>query len=302
MPNTSDIKKELLRWKVRPFAQDFRLFTPEQLRQEFAASSSGRVLLQPLIRNVIYQAATWIQEGKAPKVEGNLRSLYYQWLKPILARLPEANEARTDPYQELLNAMELFVVKLGLFRYRDLELVDERWENRWFTDGRNPHLLVFAEKNGFVMFLQEQSLKYGLTAVALGGSPSHLSSEYLCEQLRKRIGKVEPLVLFGIADFDPSGFDIARTFREQLEHQGLKILETHALITPKSYSPQELTLFQFPVPSTYKVRVSRWLQEGGGIEGKAVGLEADSLPKTRLRQRLAELITPYLREPKALPA
>lgn len=302
MSEIADQKKALLRWKVRDFDQDLRLLSPEQLRKEFSAASSGRLLLQPLIRNVVYQAATWMKEGKTPKVEGNLRSLYYQWLKPILARLPEVKETRTDPYEELLNALELFVVRLRLFRYRDLELVDERWENRWLTDGRNPHLLVFAEKNGFVRFLQEISRQYGVTTVALGGSPSHLSSEYLAEQLRKHLGKVEPLVLFGICDYDPSGFDIARNFREQLAHQGLGILETHTLITPRAYSPEELSLFQFPVPSKYKARVSRWLKEGGGIGEQALGLEADSLPKPRLRRRLAELLTPYLRDSKAAQA
>lgn len=295
-------KKVLRRLKVRPFVADLRSSPEGLLRKEFAARSSGRVLLKPLIRNVVYQAATWILKGKAPKVEGNLRSLYYQWLKPVLARIPEARTARQDPYEELLNAMETFVVKLRLFRYRDLELVDERWENRFLTDGRNPHLLVFAEKSGFVMFLQEASRQYGVTAVALGGSPSHLSTEYLVEQLRKRIGKIEPLILFGITDYDPSGFDISRTFREQLLHQGLRVLEVHSLITPDAYTQEELGLYRFPVPSTYRTRVERWLKEGGGLEGQAFGLEADSLPKPRLRTRLAKSMTPYLREPKAVPA
>ena len=195
----------------------------------------------------------------------------------------------------MLNALQTFVGELRLFRYRDLELVDERWENRWFTDGRNPHLLVFAEKNGFGPFLQEQSRAFGLTAIALGGSPSHLSSEYFAAQLLKRAAREESLVVFGLTDYDPAGADISRSFRAQLAHEGLVVKTAYELITPAAYTAEELTLFRFPLPSKPKTLVERWRKATGGIGGEAFGLEADSLPKDRLRDLLAQKLRPYLR-------
>ena len=107
---------------------------------------------------------------------------------------------------------------------------------------------MFAEKNGFVQFLQEASKTYGLTAVALGGSPSHLSSEYLAAQLRQKLKVVEPLVLIGITDYDPAGADIARAFAQQLSRQGLQVKEQHELITPRAFVDQELQTLRFAVP------------------------------------------------------
>jgi hypothetical protein len=286
----------LTKLKVRSFDQDLRTMTAKQLRAEFRAASSGRVLAIPLVRNAVFQACSWAIEGKAPKISGNLRSLYYQWVKPIVAKLPELLKTKTDFYEETSEALELFVVKLHLFSYRDLDLVDERWENRFFTDGRNPHLLLFAEKNGFVQFLQEASRTYGLTAVALGGSPSHLSSEYLAAQLRQKVKTIEPLVLFGITDYDPAGADIARSFAQQLSRQGLQVKEQHELITPKAFLVDELTTLRFAVPRKSPALVSRWLKATGGIEGKAVGLEADALPKARLVELVAKTLAPFLRK------
>jgi hypothetical protein len=293
---TKEQQTALKKMRVRAFEQDLRTMTAKQLRAEFRAASSGRTLAIPLVRNAVYQAASWAIEGKAPKISGNLRSLYYQWVKPIVAKLPELLKTKTDFYEETSEALELFVGKLHLFAYRDLDLVDERWENRFFTDGRNPHLLLFAEKNGFVQFLQEASKTYGLTAVALGGSPSHLSSEYLAAQLRQKLKVVEPLILIGITDYDPAGADIARAFAQQLSRQGLQVKEQHELITPRAFVDLELTTLRFAVPRKSPALVTRWLKATGGIEGKAFGLEADALPKARLSALVAQRLAPFLRK------
>jgi hypothetical protein len=86
---THEQQAALKKLRVRAFEQDLRTMTDKQLRAEFRATSSGRVLAIPLVRNAVFQAASWAIEGKAPKISGNLRSLYYQWVKPIVAKLPE---------------------------------------------------------------------------------------------------------------------------------------------------------------------------------------------------------------------
>jgi hypothetical protein len=128
MKLTREQQAALKKLRVRAFEQDLRSFTAKQLRAEFSTQRTRRVLAKVLTRNVVYQAASWVIEGKAPKISGNLRSLYYQWVKPVVAKLPELLKTKVDFYDETLNALELFIGELGLFSYRDLELVDERWD------------------------------------------------------------------------------------------------------------------------------------------------------------------------------
>jgi len=201
--------KALKQMKVRLMRSDIRRFTLERLREEFSTASGERIVKARLIRCLVYQAAVWMQRGKVPKVEGNLRSLFYQWVKPVMAKVPGGLGTTFDPYAEMLDALEVFVGELKLFRYRDLEIIDGDWHNRFYSKGRNPHIIVFAEKDGFIRFLEEVHETYDVTTVALGGAPSHVATEYLVEGLRERFGQdIGPLVLIGITDYDPSGYFI----------------------------------------------------------------------------------------------
>jgi hypothetical protein len=78
--------------------------TAKQLRAEFSTQRTRRILAKVLTRNVVYQAASWVIEGKAPKISGNLRSLYYQWVKPVVAKLPELLKTKVDFYGETLKS------------------------------------------------------------------------------------------------------------------------------------------------------------------------------------------------------
>ena len=296
MPPTYQQKKALKKLKVRLFRTDMRTFGYRRIKKEFSTQKGNRIVKARLIRCIIYQAATWMQRGKVPKVEGNLRSLYYQWVKPVFSKIPGGLEGKFDPYLEMLDVMELFIAKMKLFKYRDLDLIDPSWENRWYSDGRNPHILVYAEKDGFIRVLQEVNEKYGVTTVALGGYPSHMSSEYLIEQMNKKIGELEPLILLNIVDYDPSGHSIQKSFQKQLQNQGVEIKDSIPLILPKHYTTEQIRIFKFPIPSEYPKRVENWMKQTNGIRGKPWGLEADSMAKSQLRPLLHEKIAPFLRD------
>jgi hypothetical protein len=102
MKLTREQQAALKKLRVREFDQDLRTFTAKQLRAEFSTQRTRRVLAKVLTRNVVYQAASWVIEGKAPKISGNLRSLYYQWTKPVVAKLPELLKTKVDFYDETL--------------------------------------------------------------------------------------------------------------------------------------------------------------------------------------------------------
>lgn len=287
-------KKELARMKVRLFRTDLRTFSAERLREEFSTATGERIVKARLIRSIVYQAAVWMEREKVPKVEGNLRSLFYQWVKPVMTRIPGGLGTTFDPYAEMLDALEVFVGELGIFRYRDLEIIDGDWQNRFYSKGRNAHIIVFAEKDGFIRFLEEVHETYDVTAVALGGAPSHVATEYLVEGLRERFGRLlGPLVLFGITDYDPSGYFIQEAFKRQLESHGLEIRAMIPLIQPDEYSEEERLIYSFKVPSYYQARLQTWMDESNGIDGWPLGLEADSMPKEHLRELLEERILPF---------
>ncbi len=281
-------REEMARLKVEVWDEDLRGVGVSLLRERFSATGSGRLLTRVLIRNLVLQASTWVIQGRIAPIDGNLRSLYYQWIKPVVARLPEVQEQSTDPYDVMIDELERFVVRLGWWKYRDLDLVDEGWAGRVIADGRAPHVLLCAEKTGFIRWLKRAASRWGLTAVALGGAPSHLSTEYLAWQLRQAVGEPPALELITVCDHDPSGASISAAFRKQLANNGLTIAHAQELIRPSSFSASELGLFSYPVPSRYPARVGRWLDDGGGIKGEALGIEADAMPRPRLNQLLEQ--------------
>ena len=204
MAYTYKQRKALEHYQVRLFRTDIRTFSLERLQREFSAESSGRIVLNRLIRCAVFQAAMWMKRGKFPKIESNLRGFYYLHLRPILAKIPKRlHDQKADPYDKMIKAFRLFVVELELFAYRDLDLDDENWENRFYSKEKNPHIFVFAEKNGFVRFLQQVHRKYDITALSLGGYPSHLGTEYFVEKFSRLHPDEKELVIFGITDFEP---------------------------------------------------------------------------------------------------
>ena len=83
---------------LRHFDQDIRSMARKDLIRHFAADSSGRVLVTKLIKNIIWQAYERIQAGSAPTIQGNIRSFWYLWVKPVVGRVPNYSDAKTDPY------------------------------------------------------------------------------------------------------------------------------------------------------------------------------------------------------------
>jgi len=111
-----------------------------------------RLVLARLIRAVILQAHDRITTGAAPPVDGNIRTFYYRWLKPIVARLPAASVGRGRAYDLLVDELA-DLVQAGRVSYGAFGFADEHWENRRIGVGR-PHVLVFAEKSGWIRLLR----------------------------------------------------------------------------------------------------------------------------------------------------
>lgn len=275
------------------FDKDIRLMSQKELKTNFAAASSGRILLSKLIKNIIWQAYQRIQQGSEPPIEGNIRTFWYLWVKPVLSRFSSDNDAKTDPYDVLTQHFSQMVLTHKLFAYKDFDFTDENWENRRVGITR-PDILVFAEKTGWIRFLRELNQEFDCSIIALGGAPSALSSEYTANHIFKSLPSPEtPLKLFGIVDFDPSGHIIAQAFQNQLASCGLDKSNLTLLIDPKRYSKKEIEIFKFPLPKTQKTKLASWLKQTGGIDGLPFGLESESMPKHRLKSLITQLIVDY---------
>jgi hypothetical protein len=225
---------------------------------------------------------------------GNIRTFWYLWVKPVLAHIEEDANAKTDPYDVMIRLFAEMVLDLKLFRYSDFDFTDENWENRRIGPTR-PEVLVFAEKSGWIRFLRELHEELGVSILALGGAPSALTSEYTARDVKVALKGNQAMKLIRIVDYDPSGDIIANAFKDQLAATGLPSSSLTTVINPRHYSEEEIEIFRFPLPKKEQTKLTQWLKRTGGIDGKAYGLESESMPRERLMELIRELVV----DPKA---
>ncbi len=272
------------------FDEDLRRLNREELALHFASARSGRIILTRLIKSIIWCAYRRFQSGQEAPRQGNIRTFWYRWCKVVLSHIPDDDNVKTDPYETMLKAFSRMVLDLKLFRYADFDFTDDNWENR-LIGAEHPWILVFAEKTGWFRCLRKVCEKWGVSVLALGGAPSALSSEYTARDILAAMGQQSRTVqLIGLVDFDPSGKIIAEAFRDQLQQVGLEVGGMELVIHPKHYTVEELAMFRYPLPRRQKTKLRQWLEEVGGIDGEAYGLEVESMPLERLTGLVDELI------------
>jgi hypothetical protein len=269
--------------------QDIRSMSRSELVKHFGTQRTKRVLVTKLIKNLIWQAHELISANKQPAIKGNLRTFWYSWIKPVLARVPGALTAKKDPYDVMTQSFSEMVFDLKLFNYSDFDFTDENWENRRIGTSR-PEILVFAEKRGWIRFLLELHEELGVSVLALGGAPSALTSEYTATHIKEALPEQKPIRLIGIVDYDPSGSIIANAFQSQLIAAGLSISELNTVIHPRYYSTEEINIARYPLPKGEKAKQDKWLEQTGGIDGEAYGLESESMPFDRVRTFIFKLL------------
>jgi hypothetical protein len=291
---------------IRHFEEDITRQPASWIWANFSYRTVSRINLSVLVRNLIWQAYERISAGELAPLGTNIRGFWYQFVKPVLSRAGILKEG--EGQYKLLSAQFMrLVVERRLFRYRDFGFMDENQALRCLGE-LNPHILLFAEKEGHFPILLDLHEIYDCTVVALGGQPSALSTEYLIHDLaqttehllyalaRAQVDLEEQFLLVSVVDYDPSGWLIMKAFRHQLTALGVPRTRLVNLVLPSLLTREELELAKFPLPRTKSMKkiVDRWLAETGGIDGKRFGFEADAVPIPRLKETFDEKVSPHL--------
>lgn len=284
------IKQILKKEGIVHYKKDIRQMSRRELRKNFSFKTSGRLNATLLLKNIIWQAYQKIQAGQAEPVEGNIRSFWYQNVKPVLSRLglKTSGERYTS---KLYDVFVELTVEHHLFRYTDFGFIDERAHAR--TIGKtNGNLIIFVEKDGLLGLARQVAEAHDTTAVSHAGFPSYLSTEFLVRQMAGQGLLCQPVRLFSVVDYDPSGYWIEREFVKQLQEYQVEVAGVCSLITPKGLPAELVEACKYRLKKDS--RTANWVETTGGIDGKAYGLEADAWGGKRIRQGLAEAIQPYL--------
>ena len=257
---------------------------PWTLAPRAVAAAFGGASEAVVVRSVVLRVAEEIRVGREPPVRGNLRTLGYRYLVPVWSHLPGV---RLDGwYARLVRETRRLVTDWRALRYADLGITDVAWEGRRIG-ARFPEVVVFAEDVDFVRLFRDVTERFGVTTVAFAGSPSAVTLEFTASHVgaaMARLGRAGPLHLLALTDWDPSGYDNARTVQTRLADFGLGRSQLHLVMRPELLPAR--TLARVAVPITRKgamARVlARWLAETGGIGGEARKLEATSVPEATL--------------------
>ncbi len=290
----------LTQLSIHPHDRDLRTLTGPELLALFGSPRSGKLVTTRLIRNLAYQAWQRIRSGDEPPIKGNVRSFWYRFVKPAVMRVPARDRNCGNPDEMTSAVLADLIEHRRLFDYEDFGFTDENWRNR-AIGLRRPHVLAFAEKTAHVRLLARLRRRLGVSFVALGGAPSACTSEYTAKQLLAALpadedGKHSEVHLVGLVDYDPSGALIARAFVEQLASFGLDVSSVQLVVGPRAYTESALQLAALPLRDGPRTR--RWLSDGGGIAGEALGLSVESLPDKRLESLMAAAIRRVAPNPK----
>lgn len=293
----------LVRLEVRDFDEPIFEMSHAEVREHFGFQN-GNVNVSELLYNLIWQDRNFVLAEELGQVNGNIRSYWYQRVKPLLSRTRVKGFAKK--YGATIKALVQLVVYQRLIHYREFGFRDEGQQNRAVgTD--NPFIILAAEKLGHLPLIERLGRDYGVSHFAMGGQASVLSMEYFVQELAAAGVTNRPLEIFTIVDWDPSGRSIAENFQFGLAAVGYKgdIRSTH-LVHPEHIPKEQVRLGMYTLPrsKSQKERNATWIAETGGLRkygdttkgGK--GLEADAMNWEQLTARFDELVSPELEVPR----
>jgi len=238
------------------------------------------------MRNLVWQMKERVSSGEKPFNE-LVRTYWYMYIKSTLARAG-ALSAETDQYKQLTENIVAMVKDFTLMSYKDIGFRDENAANKKI--GVNANIIPFSEKLGHFGYLTELNKQYNVSAIALGGQPSVMNTEYFVDDLKKakvsgpapvqlrytdapevaynpagssKLNLKRSFYLYSIVDYDPSGWIIRDAFLDNLRHYKIKNTKVYDLINPDMLTPEEIMLARYPIRAgaDMEAKNKKWLAD-----------------------------------------
>ena len=311
---------EWLRKNVDVDCPDIRKMTTEEIKQRFPGrfkllqdkqnSKADGVNDARLIRTFIWQSYLMIKSHELTPMKGNMRTFWYRELGPLLKdhglyeedrfegeKLPDEvlriidDEARVIELERVFKGQgrELYLldkmsksfddfVLNGFFRFQDeFEFQDPREAFR-IIGVRRPRYIFFTEKEGLFWLCKEIAKTYGISAVASHGEPGYLTMEYFHDALRAK--DVRNVEIGALTDYDPWGYNIARSFGDKMEKPvfGFGVNRT-SLTSIKLFSDYALEHKKRNLNNVSPSKVAQvdaWMKITNGIHGTRYGMHVDN--------------------------
>ncbi len=261
-----------------------------------------------LMRNIIWQTRERIVSGEKPPLKELIRTFWYMYFKNTLTRCDSLTN-ETDQYDQLIAQLVYMVKEIRVMEYKDIGFRDDNQAHR--KVGANANIILFSEKLGHQAFLSEITGKYQVSIIALGGQPSLLNVEYFVDDLKKQdVNLQRSFYLFGIVDYDPSGWIIRDAFVNDLKLYKIKNIRMFDLIHPDMLTPEEVKLAMYRIPESpaMHAKKKRWLKKvhkrnyknqkylEEETNGKKIlyGLEAEAVSSKRLTKALEKDMVPLI--------
>lgn len=296
--------------QIRHFDQDILRMDLKELRKHFGYRTTGHIRKEVFFRNVIWQLFEKLQAGESlefVKKHGFIRGMWYHIKTPIT----RYRALRGRFYGTMIQVLA-DMVRWKLINYRDFNFRDKD-APLTLIGTENPHILVFAEKDGQISMLEEINDTYGCTVITLGGSPSLMSCSYLVDGLRAQdIDLDQEFHCFSLVDFDPDGEDTAHDFICNLILFGITRFHPFQqyggtyrrldLLQPQTLGEADIENSRYTLPTVVQrsAQCLKWARRTGGVNGRGsreYGLESDEFSYDRIHELVDVALTPFLRTP-----
>jgi len=285
-------EQPLYREALREWPVEIASSSAEWLREAFGEDA------RRLVFNLVWQARQMRAAGRELPYGRNHRGFWYNPLLPVLLRAglqaerspgaivtlaewPRIGRFATpnppDKFALLYQATEWLVGRYRLCTYKEIGFDDPRPDQR-VIGTKKPGIVLVVEKESMQEVAWEIVRRYGVSAIVLGGSPKLVEVEPMARALRERHrGEVR---VVSLVDFDYPGRDGAQAFVEHLERYGVGCAGLGHIVRAERFTAEELEAFSYPLRATSKIqaaKVRRFVEETGGIGGRARGMHANHL-------------------------
>lgn len=288
--------EKYLRDKIVKLDKSIKDYTKEEL-----VTLLGHLKKSELMRSIILNERDFC----SCNYERSQRSFWYSVVKPTLDKLGkltanDETEEALSGWDKTLSKYLTELVKEGQLTYQDIMIVDEsrRLEvpDRYtFSPYRN--IVVCCEKDTIYSVVNDISSLLGCSCISTKGLNGFGAMETLMRRIKDNSNSPDEIIFLIMSDYDPVGYDIANTIREQASQMAnalkmnCRIISKRIGIVPDQLTKDEVKNNQY---TPKKKGIERWMKLTGGIDGKEKGLELDALEPDRIRKIFTENLKEYI--------